>query len=531
MSNPRNASILIIGAGPVGLTLANLLGTAGVDTVLVERNPGCVPEPRAVALDGESMRTLQATGLVETIAEHIKQGFVAEYVNGDGTPLFSTDLRARPYGFCLQNTFDQPLLEQQLLAGLGRFDCVSVYHSTELLGFEQDEQGVRASLRFPGDREESLQARYLIGCDGGRSTVRQALGIAMCGDRLPQKWLVVDTIDRHLVGDPECRFFCDPARPAMTILRPGGERRWEWMLLEGERDEDLLRDERINELLEEHTDPDKVEVYRKCVYGFSAVVAERFSEGRVFLAGDAAHMTPPFAGQGLNAGVRDVQNLAWKLARVVDGSLPASLLESYNLERREAAKAVVDLAVMLGDQIQPTDPQAAAARDAMFAEINRDPAAAADFGRDVIAPLSDVRLPCGWFIGDELGGRMLPQPLITLPEGDVLLDSAIGPGFTALAIGDVQPPDALLTHPLWQALAPAVYHIGDRQPPGAGPQLAAAELDDFLGRRSGRMVLLRPDRFVLADLDLDRDPVAPLEKLWADLQDRESSPARARRHL
>ncbi len=519
MSLPDNASILIVGAGPAGLTLANLLGTAGVDTVLVERNPGCVPEPRAVALDGESMRTLQATGLVETISQTIKQGFVADYINGEGTRLFSTDMRSRPYGFCLQNTFDQPILEQQLLAGLDRFDCVSVHHSTELLGFEQDEHGVRANLRFPGDREQSLQAQYMIGCDGGRSTVRQSLGISMCGDRLPQKWLVVDTVDRHLAGEPECRFFCDPARPAMTILRPGGERRWEWMLLEGEADEDLLRDERIDALLAEHTDPDKVDVYRKCVYGFSAVVAERFSEGRVFLAGDAAHMTPPFAGQGLNAGVRDVQNLAWKLARVLDGSLPASLLESYNLERRDAAKAVVDLAVMLGDQIQPTDPQAAAERDAMFAEINRDPAAAADFSRDVIAPLSDVRLPCGWFVGDELGGRMLPQPLINQPGGEVLLDDVIGPGFTALAIGDARLPDALLTHPLWQTLAPAVYYVDGGQASGDGPKLDAAGLDDFLGRASGRIILLRPDRFVLAELHLDRDPVAPLQKLWSDLQE------------
>jgi 3-(3-hydroxy-phenyl)propionate hydroxylase len=521
MSIPETASVLIGGAGPVCLTLASLLGTAGVNTVLVERNPGCVPEPRAVALDGESMRTLQATGLVEGIAQNLKQGFVAEYVNGEGTLLFSTDLRARPYGFCLQNTFDQPMLEQQLLDGLARFACVSVHHSMELIGFEQDEHGVRARVRAQGKQEQSLQAHYMIACDGGRSTVRQSLGIPMCGDRLPQKWLVVDTVDRHLVDDLECRFFCDPARPAMTILRPGGERRWEWMLLEGETDEDLLRDERINALLEEHTDPDQVEVYRKCVYGFSAVVAERFSEGRVFLAGDAAHMTPPFAGQGLNAGVRDVQNLAWKLVRVLDGSLPASLLESYHLERREAAKAVVDLAVMLGDQIQPTDPQAAAERDAMFTEINRDPAAAAAFSRDVIAPLSDVRLPRGWFVADKYGGRMLPQPLLRTPDGDTLLDEAIGPGFTALVMGDVPIPDAVLAHPLWQSLAPRVHRIGSEQAPDSGPTLPADVLDDFLGHTTGRVILLRPDRFVLAELDLDCDPVAPLEELWTDLQERE----------
>ena len=343
MSLPTRTSVLIVGAGPVGLTLANLLGSEGVATVLVERNPGCVPEPRAVALDGESLRTLQAVGLADTVLGNIRQGFVADYINGDGVQLFTTDLTARPYGFCLQNTFDQPTLERQLLRGLSRFPCVTVSHLTELLRFEQDSDSVTAVLRDSTGIEQRLRADFMVGCDGGRSSVRHGLGIAMTGERLPQKWLVIDTVDTHLGDEPACRFYCDPRRPAMTIIRPGAERRWEWMLVGDERGEDMLEDGRIRELLAQHTDPASVEVYRKCVYSFSAVVAERFSEGRIFLAGDAAHMTPPFAGQGLNAGIRDVRNLSWKLARVLGGSLPTGLLSTYDLERREAAKAMVDI--------------------------------------------------------------------------------------------------------------------------------------------------------------------------------------------
>jgi 3-(3-hydroxy-phenyl)propionate hydroxylase len=340
----------------------------------------------------------------------------------------------------------------------------------------------------------------------------------MQGDRLPQKWLVVDTVDRHLVDALECRFFCDPARPAMTILRPGGERRWEWMLLDVETDEDMLRDERINALLAEHTDPARVEVYRKCVYGFSAVVAERFREGRIFLAGDAAHMTPPFAGQGLNAGVRDVQNLAWKLARVVAGSLPETLLDSYNLERHDAAKNVVDMAVMLGDQIQPTDPQAAAERDAMFAEINKDPAAAAAFSRDVIAPLSEVSLPGGWFVADGHGGRMLPQPMLTAqPGAGVLLDDAMGPGFNALVVGNEPLPQTLSAHPLWRAMAPGIHRIGNGRPAEGESVLPTGLLEAFLGSATGRVVLVRPDHFVMAVPDLNGDPTAPLDTLLHSL--------------
>ena len=510
MSLPTRTSVLIVGAGPVGLTLANLLGSEGVATVLVERNPGCVPEPRAVALDGESLRTLQAVGLADTVLGNIRQGFVADYINGDGVQLFTTDLTARPYGFCLQNTFDQPTLERQLLGGLSRFPCVTVSHLTELLRFEQDSDSVTAVLRDSTGIEQRLRADFMVGCDGGRSSVRHGLGIAMTGERLPQKWLVIDTVDTHLGDEPACRFYCDPRRPAMTIIRPGAERRWEWMLVGDERGEDMLEDGRIRGLLAQHTDPASVEVYRKCVYSFSAVVAERFSEGRIFLAGDAAHMTPPFAGQGLNAGIRDVRNLSWKLARVLGGSLPTGLLSTYDLERREAAKAMVDLAVALGDQIQPTDPAAAAARDAMFAALNTDPAAAANFGASAVAPLSDVRLPRGWFLQEGSGGRMLPQPLVRGGDGDILLDELLGPGFSALLHGTAAVPVGVTSHPLWRVLAPTLYEPGH-----CGNDLSLA---GFLRSAEPTLTLVRPDRFVLAQIPLSTGATATLDSLQAMLE-------------
>jgi len=455
-----------------------------VPTVLIERNPGCVPEPRAIGIDGESLRTLQACGLVDTVLPTIKEGFVAEYVNGAGEFLFAIDTHPRPYGFCLQNSFDQPTLERQLLVGLERFDCVTVIHSTSLTEFSQDDTGVSATIEQAGI-SSPLRANYLVACDGGRSGVRRELGIDMQGDRLPQKWLVIDTVDRHLTGEPECRFFCDPARPGMTLLRPGGERRWEWMLVDDESDEKMLDDARINALLAPHTDPEQVEVYRKCVYGFSAVVAERFSEGRVFLAGDAAHMTPPFAGQGLNAGIRDVRNLSWKLAAVIQGRLPATLLDSYHQERHDAAREMVDVAVMLGDQIQPTDAAPAAERDAGFAELNKDPAAAKAFSEGVVAPLLDVRLGSGWLGTDDWAGRLLPQPLVS----EQRLDDQLGEGFVALMAAQDDIPGAVTAHPLWEALAPAIANL-------------PAELAAFAQLTPGELLLLRPDRFVLAKLDV-----------------------------
>ncbi len=495
--------VLIVGAGPTGMALANLLGCEGIGTLIIERNPGCVPEPRAIAIDGESLRTLQAVGLTETVLPTLKQGLVADYVNGDGERLFQTDLTPRPYGFCLQNSFDQPTLERQLLAGLARFDCIDVRHSTSLLEFEQSDDAVKAVVQTAEEDPVEVEAEFMVACDGGRSSVRQALGIAMAGDRLPQKWLVIDTVDKVLSGEPQCRFFCDPARPAMTLLRPDGERRWEWMLRDGETDGDMLATQRIKDLLAPHTDPEQVDVYRKCVYGFSAVVAERFREGRVFLAGDAAHMTPPFAGQGLNAGVRDARNLSWKLAATLRGQLPMSLLDSYDLERHDAAKEVIDLAVMLGDQIQPTDPQAAAERDAVFAELNKDPKQAAAFGRDIIAPFFDVRLKRGWIASDEQAGRLLPQPEVMVEGESALLDDVLGDGFIALNGLGYEVPEAWREHPLWQALSP-------REAP-LDPALNA-----FMGENTDSLLLVRPDRFVLATLTGD-SALTALDTLYRQL--------------
>ena len=504
MSNADHAQVIIVGAGPVGLTLANLLGLEGIETLVIERNPGTVPEPRAIALDGESLRTLQAAGLAQTVTATLREGFIADYVNGEGTQLFVTDLNPRPYGFCLLNSFDQPTLEQQLLAGLSRFPNVTVLFETQLEQFSQDGAGVTAAIVTQGEASRSIHCDYLIGCDGGRSTVRQQLGVEMVGDRLPQRWLVVDTIDHYLGEEPQCRFYCDPARPAMTMIRPGNERRWEWMLLDGEESELMLEDASIRALLAPHTNADVVDIYRKAVYGFSAVVAERFSSERVFLAGDAAHMTPPFAGQGLNAGVRDVRNLSWKLVAVLRDGFPETLLETYQLERHDAAQDIVNLAVALGDQIQPTDAAVAAERDAFFAQLNKEPGAAARFGQDTVAPLSDVRMNVGWFEQDNFAGRLLPQPQIERDGVLTLLDDCLSNGFVAITPPGKSLPEVIASHALWRTLAPEVL-------------VAPKELDSFLGGAAAA-ILLRPDRFVLAQVPLDESGVAVLDSLQKRLE-------------
>ena len=373
--------------------------------------------------------------------------------------------------------------------------------STALQQFTQDAQGVSIQVQAADGGCRQLRARYLVGADGGSSTVRTALGIRMEGDRLPQRWLVVDTVDSHLNDEPHCRFYCDPARPAMTMLRPRGERRWEWMLLDHESDEHMLADTTIDALLEPHTDRRAVQVYRKAVYGFSAVTAQLFSVGRVFIAGDAAHMTPPFAGQGLNLGIRDVRNLSWKLGAVVRGELPETLLATYQLERHDAARDLINLALALGDQIQPTDIAAAEERDAFFRELNAKPEAIAGFCEDMTAPLRDVRLSGGWYSDDVLAGRLIPQPYVH--DSAALLDDLIAPGFVALVPPGSELPSAITVHSLWRQLSPQLYDM-------------PSELQGFVDDLS-RIVVLRPDRFVLLSFTDEADGIAALDDLQHSL--------------
>ena len=497
-SDMERTQVLVVGAGPVGLVMAHLLGAAGVETLLIEANDDTVPTPRATSLDGESLRTLQSAGLAGAVTPDLIEGFVSKYYSGDGTFLFATDLTARPFGFCMQNAFDQPRLERTLLDKLEHRSCVTARFSTRLLDLSQDEHGVTAHIQDPDGDVHHMRADYLIGCDGGRSEVRRGIGAIMEGDRLPQKWLVIDTVstrDEHL---PDCRFFCDPERPAMTLKRPHGERRWEWMLMPGETEADLLDLDRIRALLSEHVDPAGIEIYRKQIYGFSAVVADRFADRRVFLAGDAAHMTPPFAGLGLNSGIRDARNLAWKLAAVLQQRLPAALLDTYHGERHDPARALVDTAVSLGDRIQPTNPEDAADRDAFFAAINADPAKAAHYAATSAAGMREAVMDEGWFDADT-GGWMPWQPELEGHADAQRLDDLLGAGFAALVCGDMAIPAEVLVHPLWRALAPTMVELGPLLPLGLG----ADALGPRINIAAPSILLLRPDRFVLTRLDGD----------------------------
>lgn len=345
------ADVLIVGAGPTGLTLANLLGAMGVRTVVVERNSSTVQEPRAVSIDDESMRTMQAIGLAGEVQAITARGYGSRYLSPSGNRFAVVDPVSREYGFDKRNGFQQPELEAVLRRGLDRHEAVQILFGHEMVGFGQEGDAVTATVRPPEGNDFAVTARFMIACDGGRSSVRKVLGISLSGSTFQERWLIVD-LEKTFNRFRHTEVHCNPRRSCITLPGPNMIRRYEFTLHEDENEAAATEEGFVRRLLEE-VGPDRdAPIRRTRVYTFHARSAERWRNGNVLLAGDAAHLTPPFAGQGMNSGLRDAHNLAWKLAEVVAGA-PASLLDSYEAERKPHAWSMIELAMRMGRVMTP----------------------------------------------------------------------------------------------------------------------------------------------------------------------------------
>ncbi len=433
-SPAMDADVIIVGAGPVGLTLANLLGLHGVSTRVLERHADTVGEPRAVSLDDESLRTMQAAGLAREVIADLVLAYGVQYFSWRGKPFASIQPTRQEYGYPKRNAFRQQLLEATLRDGVKRFGSVRLCFHTELLDFTQDDSGVTCRARGPDGAVTTLRARFLAGCDGGRSRTRELCGIKLEGDTYAQRWLIVDLAQRN-TPLRHTQTFCDPVRPAIRLPGPQATLRYEFMLHPHEDDAFALDEARFRGWMAERCAQDRdLPLVRKVVYTFHARVAERWREARVFLAGDAAHLTPPFAGQGLNSGLRDAANLAWKLAAVTRWGAPDDLLASYEPERRPHASALIRMALRIGHFMQPRTRLQAALSQGLLRAVCLVPAA-----RDYLLQLRfkpKPELRDGYFDGS--GGRgarseMLPQTLMDLPDRSTCrLDELLGPGFAVI---------------------------------------------------------------------------------------------------
>ena len=447
------------GYGPVGATLANLLGQYGCKTIVIERDYEIYPVPRAVHADAETLRIFQAVGLQTAMQPALGIYHKREYLTANGDIFFETLVSdQQPYGHREDIYFHQPTLEGVLRQGTERYDHVEV-----CLGYEVEEvtaqaTGVSFTARNLTDNTvEVFRAKYLVGCDGARSTIRKELDFPLRDLGFDQPWLVVDVYLKDGVTAaeakiPNChRQYCNPGQPITFVpTAVKGHYRWEFMLLGGQIQAEVEQPENVRRLLSQVVDLNHVDVVRAVVYTFHALVAERWRKEQVFIAGDAAHQMPPFAGQGMCSGLRDVHNLSWKLALVLAGKSEERLLDTYQQERAPHVTRMTKGTMLLGNLIQTRHPLRAFLRDILFKTILRVPAL---FGRIAHFTLRSPALKQGVLGGDifQAAGTFFIQPPILTHTGErVLLDEVLGSGFAVLGLNQL---------PLVQE-----FEFGDRLP-------------------------------------------------------------------
>jgi 3-(3-hydroxy-phenyl)propionate hydroxylase len=345
--------VAVVGLGPTGAVCTALLGSLGLKTIAIEREPAVYDKPRAFALDHEVMRVFEDLGIAGAVAPHTAPFTPSEYYGVDGQLIKRLGALPPPWplGWPPSMVFNQPAVDAVLR---DRAAALAEVAFSELENLVQKKDLVELQLR---DRQ--LSAKYVVGCDGAASTVRQALGIEYEDLEFDQPWLVVDLFvnEKGLKRLPQVSVqYCEPARPCTYLVGVGSHRRWELMLNPGEEPDAW-------ELLARWITPDDAQLWRAASYRFHALVAREWRRGRVFLAGDAAHQQPPFTGQGMCQGIRDAANLSWKLHHVLAGKAKERLLDTYELERRAHAKRLISTVKDIGAVICERNPEKARARD------------------------------------------------------------------------------------------------------------------------------------------------------------------------
>ncbi|MDO8650924.1 MAG: bifunctional 3-(3-hydroxy-phenyl)propionate/3-hydroxycinnamic acid hydroxylase [Undibacterium sp.] len=533
--------VIISGLGPTGLTMAHMMGKRGLKVMVLEREPEFYGNARAVYTDDECMRIFQSVDLADELAADMLQDAPVQLVLPDNSVLLQMKDTKRPYGWASNNFFYQPYLETTMADTLARYPTVSIQRGREVVRFEQNEdfvnvyyietQGAQYGKQAaPVADKESLnkvehfaRAKYLIGCDGGRSIVRTQLGIEMTGKSFPNPWLVVDIREkeagnglRHL---PYFDFICDPDCPTVSCTQPDGHHRFEFMLMPGQTREYMEDPATIKQFLSKYVDISKFDILRTLVYTFNALIAEKWRDRRVFLAGDAAHMTPQFIGQGMNAGIRDAYNLAWKLDAVLKGVSSDELLNSYQTERRPHVNDMIKIAVLMKDYVSMANPVLAFMRNLITRIVKVTPMIGTFVKEGAIIPLPVYKQ--GQYFGlprrsrKSAEGRLMPQPGVRAKDGHrYLIDQLSGDGFTLIGAG-VNPCASLSADErrFWDALNTrylTVFPYGERPQHATDRKMSKEliEVEDIDGayfdwlRKSGNqfgdVAVVRPDKFVYA---------------------------------
>ncbi|MFZ3268554.1 MAG: bifunctional 3-(3-hydroxy-phenyl)propionate/3-hydroxycinnamic acid hydroxylase, partial [Mycobacterium sp.] len=505
-----DVDVVVVGAGPVGLTLANILGLQGVRTVVVEERDTLIDYPRGVGLDDESLRTFQAIGLVDRVLPHTVPNQILRFVDAKRRVLAEMAPPDARFGWPKRNGFVQPLVDAELLKGLDRFEHVEVRWGRPMTSLAVAPGAVTVELGGDGG-STPLRALYVVGCDGGRSPTRRLMDVSFDGTTSPTRWLVVDIANDPL-GHPNSEVGADPQRPYASISIAHGIRRFEFMIHPDETDEQAEDPAFLARMLATFVPhPDRLDVIRHRVYTHHSRIAGGFRRGRLLLAGDAAHLMPVWQGQGYNSGIRDAANLGWKLAAVVNGYAEDALLDSYDVERRKHARAMIDLSTMVGRVISPTNKRVAAARDLLVRSASIVPSLKRYVLEMRFKPMP--RYEQGAVVhpeprrADSPVGTLFVQPSVdTREQQNALLDDVLG-GWFAMLCWNNNPREILgdKAFATWKALGttfvaarpltqlhwtghddPDVVIVGDR----------TGQLKAWFDTHQESVLFLRPDRCI-----------------------------------
>jgi len=475
-NQPEAYEVAIIGLGPVGSALANILGQSGVRIVVLDRETSGYHLPRAVMFDDEIMRVFQSMGLANKMESISEVGGGARFIDADGNTLAHW---ARPQelssnGWYVNYRFHQPDLENVLREGFGRYPKIFEKWGCEVTDLQQNHEGVTVTYRkTPTNATKTLRAAYGVGCDGTRSFTRSCINPEIQDLGFCEPWLVIDLLMRNPreIKNRESIHYCESDRSGTFVFLGDKRKRWEFRLNPDDRSEDICKPDFIWSLLERWISPAEAEIERATVYTFHSTIAKQWHDRRLFIAGDAAHQTPPFMGQGMCAGIRDAANLGWKLQAVLQNEAPEALLESYQIERYPHVKEYIDLTIKMGHMINRT-------ASAIISGNATDP-------KDGPQTMSQLKPSLGPGLGigsSPLIGGLFPQ--LKLSSGN-LLDEDIGNGFVLISSASFQSEVTEIDRERFQKCNVTILND------------TTDDLETWFKNRSIGAILLRPDRYIL----------------------------------
>jgi len=498
MDGTPNYDVAIVGYGPVGATAANLLGRLGLSVVVIERDPDIYNRARAISIDEEVMRIWQSVGLAERLQQDMLPGRPVSFVGVNGEPFLQWVIAPQGSGHPPQQFIYQPAVDEVLREGVQRFRNVDVFLEHECLGVHPQGDGVELMLAdLRTDTSTQLHASYVIAADGGSSPIRSQLGVGYQGKTYGQRWLIIDTkVIKEWDAHDRLRFHCNPSRPTVDCPTPLSHHRWEYPVRPGDDEQKMSSHEEIWKVLNDQGVTDEnVEILRAVFYSHHVRFADRWRVGRIFLAGDSAHAMPPWIGQGMSAGVRDVANLCWKLAAVLRGQAPESLLDSYETERLPHVAEVTRRATMVGRLITEPRRWVTTIRDRAARGAARLPYSMYLVQKCLWIP--DAHCADGFFAaGNPAVGWQLPQPWVVDTRGATArLDDVLGGQWTMLHTGAL-PAGARA----WSDLGVPTIRIEgpEAAAPGEFIRDAGGTLVAWLKAKKAESVVVRPDGFVYA---------------------------------